>query len=161
MTLKNDGKSEEELNLSFQNWHKEFDKFWLKNSKVWKVHTLMGCFWAKYIMVKLKKYRGVIFDKTRVWCKIWRKTDLWFGKWLEEFGMFSPEHPKVSKLGLSLDAFTQSKKFMKLKLTGDLFVMKMKNDSKFEKKRICPFKVNIRNLTNFDPSAQKSQKFAL
>ena len=50
---------------------------------------------------------------------------------------------------------------MKLKLTGDLFVMKMKNDSKFEKKRICPFKVNIRNLTNFDPSAQKSQKFAL
>ena len=34
---------------------------------------------------------------------------------------------------------------MKLKLTGDLFVMKMKNDSKFEKKWIFPFKVNIRN----------------
>ena len=48
--------------------------------------------------------------------------------------MFSPEHTKVLKLGLSLDAFTKSKKFMKLKLTGDLFVMKMKNDSKFEKK---------------------------
>ena len=68
MTLKNDGKFEEELNLSLQNWHKEFDKFWLKNSKVWKVHTLLGCFWAKYIMFKLEKYRGVIFDETRVWC---------------------------------------------------------------------------------------------
>ena len=161
MKLENDGKSEEEWNLSFQKWHKEFDKFWLKNSKVSKMHTLMGCFWAKYIMFKLNKYIGVIFDETRVWCKIWRKTDLCFGKWLEEFGMFSPEHTKVSKLGLSLDAFIQSKKFMKLKLTGDLFVMTMKNDSKFEKKLICPFKVNMRNLTNIDPSAQKSQTFAL
>ena len=112
-------------------------------------------------MFKLNKYIGVIFDETRVWCKIWRKTDLYFGKWLEEFGMFSPEHTKVSKLGLSLDVFIQSKKFMKLKLTGDLFVMTMKNDSKFEKKLICSFKVNMRNLTNFDPSAQKSQTFAL
>ena len=30
-------------------------------------------------------------------CKIWRKTDLWFGKWHEEFSKFSPEHPRKSK----------------------------------------------------------------
>ena len=161
MTLKNDGKSEEELNLSFQNWHKEFDKFWLKNSKVWKVHTLMGCFWAKCIIVKLKKYRGVIFDKTRVWCKIWRKTDLWFGKWHEEYGKFSPEQLKVSKLAYWWDPLIQSRKSVSLKSTEKLCVMTMKNDTKFEEELTCQFKIDMRNLTNFDPSTRKSQKFAL
>ena len=69
------------IDLLFQNWHKEFDKFWLENSKVSKIYTLMGCFWPIYVMFDLKKYRGVIFHDTRVWCKIWRKTDLLFRKW--------------------------------------------------------------------------------
>ena len=43
-------------------------------------------------MFELKKYKGAMFHDTRVWCKIWRKADLWFGKWHEEFGKFSPEH---------------------------------------------------------------------
>ena len=38
-----------------------------------------------------KKYRGVIFHYTEEWCKIWRKTDLFFWKWQEEFGKFSSE----------------------------------------------------------------------
>ena len=86
--------------LLFQNWHKQFDKLWLEHGKVSKIYTLMGCFWLKYIMFELKKYRGVIFHDAREWCKIWRKADLWFRKWHEEFGIFSPEHTKVSKLGL-------------------------------------------------------------
>ena len=73
-------KSWREIDLSFQNWHKEFDKFWLENLKVSKIYTLMGCFWPKYIMFELKKYRGVMFDGTEDWCKIWRKTDLCFLK---------------------------------------------------------------------------------
>ena len=105
--------------MSFQNWHKEFDKFWLKNSKVSKIYTLMGCFWPKYIMIELKNYRGAIFHDTSVWWKSWRKADLWFGKWDEEFGRFSPEHMKFSKLRLSLDPFIQSRKCMSLKLKGD------------------------------------------
>ena len=64
------------IDLSFQNWHKEFDEFWLENSKVSKIYTLMGCFWPKYIMFELKKYRGAIFHDTRAWCKISRKADL-------------------------------------------------------------------------------------
>ena len=36
-----------------------------------------------------------------------------------------------------------------------------KNDTKFEKKLTCLFKIDIRNLTKFDRSTQKSQKFAL
>ena len=41
--------------LSFQNWHKEFDKFWSEHSKVSKVFTLRGFFWANYIFFQLKK----------------------------------------------------------------------------------------------------------
>ena len=53
-----------------------------------------------YLMFHLKKYRRVIFHYTEEWCKNWRKNDLWFGKWQEEYGKFSPEHLKVSKFGL-------------------------------------------------------------
>ena len=56
--------------LPFQNWHKEFDKFWSEHSKVSKVFTLMGSFWAKYILLELKKYRGVIFHETEEGYKI-------------------------------------------------------------------------------------------
>ena len=45
-----------------------------------------------------KKYRGVIFDSTADWCKIWRKTDLYVLKWHEEFGKFSPQHLWKSKI---------------------------------------------------------------
>ena len=38
--------------------------------------------------------------------------------------------------------------------------MTMKNDAKFEKELTCRFKIDMRILTNFDPSSQKSQKFA-
>ena len=50
---------------------------------------------------------------------------------------------------------------MTLKLTEELCVMTMKNDAKFEEELTCQFKIDLRNLTNFDPSTQKSQKFAL
>ena len=64
---------------------------------------------------------------------------------------------------------------MKLKFTGEPYVMTMKNDArrmmtmkndarrmmtmknvaKFEEEFICHFKIDMRNLTNFDPSTQK------
>ena len=37
-----------EIDLSVQNWHEEFDEFWLKHLKISKICTLMGCFWPKY-----------------------------------------------------------------------------------------------------------------
>ena len=60
----------------------------------------MGCFWPKYIMLQLRKYRAVMFDGTQDCLK------------------------------------------------------------KIEGKLICCFK-NDKNLVNFDPSTQKSQKCAL
>ena len=50
---------------------------------------------------------------------------------------------------------------MSLKFTGELCVMTMKNDAKFEKELTCRFKIDMENLTNFDSSTQKSQKYVL
>ena len=43
------------IDLSFKNWHKRFDKFWPQHSKVSKIFSLMGSWWAKYILFELKK----------------------------------------------------------------------------------------------------------
>ena len=104
------------------------------DSSTWKyqkICTLMGCLWPKY-MFKRKKYRWVMFDSTEYWWKIWRKTDLCFRKWHEEFGEISPEYLEASKLGLLWDLFIQSTKLISLKLTGELCVMTRNNDANFE-----------------------------
>ena len=50
---------------------------------------------------------------------------------------------------------------MSLTFTGELYIMTMKNDTKFEEELTCRFKIDMRNLTNFDLSIRKSQKFLL
>ena len=49
---------------------------------------------------------------------------------------------------------------MSLKFTGELCVMAMNNDVKFEEELICQFKPDMRDMINFDQSTQKSKKFA-
>ena len=49
---------------------------------------------------------------------------------------------------------------MSLKFTGEFCVMTMKNDTKFEQELTCHFKIDMKHLTNFDPSTPKSQKSA-
>ena len=39
--------------------------------------------------------------------------------------------------------------------------MKLKRDAKFGEEFTCCFKIDIRNLTNFDPISRKSPKFSL
>ena len=51
--------------------------------------------------------------------------------------------------------------FRNLKFTGELCVMTKKNDAKFEKELICEFKIDMRNLSNFGPCTQRSEKVAL
>ena len=82
----------------------------------------------------------------------WRKTYLWFEKLIEKFRKFSPEHLKVSKLGLWLGPFIQSRKGMTLKFAEELCVMTMKNNAKFEEEFTCHFKTDMRDLTNFEHS---------
>ena len=50
---------------------------------------------------------------------------------------------------------------MTLRFTGELCGMRIKNDTKIEEKLTYQLKIDVRNLTNFDLSTQKSQKLAL
>ena len=38
--------------------------------------------------------------------------------------------------------------------------MTLKNDERFEEKLTCSFQIDMKNLTNLDPSTRKPQKFA-
>ena len=60
-----------------------------------------------------------------------------------------------------LKIWTFSRKCMSLRFAGELCVQTMKNDAKFQEDLTCQFKIDIRSLTNFEPSTQKSQKCAL
>ena len=150
------------IDLSFQNWHKQFDEFWLEHWKVSKIYTLMGCFWPKYIMFELKKVQ-----RSYVWWH-WRLMQNLKENWLvlskmtwRIWQIFTRACSKVWNLGLLLGPFIQSRKCMSLKFTRVLCVVTMKNDTKFEKESTCLFKIDTRNLANFDPSTWKSQTFAL
>ena len=46
---------------------------------------------------------------------------------------------------------------MSLKFTEELCVITIENDEKCEEELTCQFKIDMRNLTNFDPS--KNLKF--
>ena len=50
---------------------------------------------------------------------------------------------------------------MSLNFPEELCVMTMKNDTKIEEELTFRFKIDMRNLTNFDSSTPKSKKFAL
>ena len=65
------------------------------------------------------------------------------------------------KIGTLMGSFILSRKCMSSKFTGEFCVMKMKNYANFEEESTGQFKIDMRNLTNFDPSTQKSQKFTL
>ena len=93
------------IDLPFQNWHGEFDKFWLEHLEVSKMFTLMCSFWAEYILFELKKYRGVIFHDTEEWYKIWRGIDMSFQNWHGEFDKFWPKHLKISKILTLMGSF--------------------------------------------------------
>ena len=93
------------IDLSFQNWHKEFDEIWPEHLKVSNIFILMGSFWAKYILFELKKYRGVIFHETEEGCKIWRGIDLSFQNWHKEFDEIWPEDLKVSNIFILMGSF--------------------------------------------------------
>ena len=60
-----------------------------------------------------------------------------------------------------MGTFYPKQKFMSLTFTGEFCIVTIKNDAKFEQELTDQFKIDMRNLTNFDPSTRKSQNFAL
>ena len=66
---------------------------------------------------------------------------------------------KASKLRFWWNPLIQSRKSITLKFTEELCAMTMKNDAKFKEEFTFRFKIDIRNLANFDLSTWKSQNF--
>ena len=106
MTMKNDTKIEEKNLLVVLKLAREI---------LWILTRALG---------GLKKFNGLLvtkvynfWTKKEEWCKICRKTDLWFEKWHEKFGRFSQKDLKVSKLRLWWDSFVQSRKGVTIKFT--------------------------------------------
>ena len=147
------------IDLSFQNWHKKFDKFWPEHSKVSKIFTLMGSLWAKYILFELKKYRGVIFHETKEGYKIWRGIDLPFPNWHKEFDKFWPEHQKGSKIFTLMGYFWTKYILFELKKYRRIIFMTLKSDAKFEENLTCCLENDMRNLANFPQSTRKCQNW--
>ena len=138
------------IDLSFQNWQKEFDKFWPGHLKVPNIFTLIGSFWAKYILFGLKKYRGVISLETEEGYNIWRGIDWSFQNWHKEFDELWPEHSKVSKIFTLMVSFWANYIFFEIKKsTEELPFITLKSDTKFEEKMTCRLENDMRNLANF------------
>ena len=93
------------IELSFQNWHEEFDEFWPKHLKVSKIFILMGSYWAKYILFELKMNRGVICHENEEGYTICRGIDSSFQNWHKEFDKIWPEHSKVSKIFILMGSY--------------------------------------------------------
>ena len=105
-------------NFLFQKWH-EFGELIrvLKSLKFFYFDWSLLC---KVYNVWSKKVQRIYIS----WQ--WRvMQNLQFGKWHEEFGKFSPEHKKISKLGPWWHPFVRI-------YTGELCVMRIKNDAKIE-----------------------------
>ena len=128
--------------------------------EVSKIFILMCSFWAKYILFELKKYRGIIYHETEERYNIWRGRDLLFQNWhveirqnltwaLQNLKNFHFNWLLLSKLYILWAKKVQRYSFMKLK-----------RDTKFEEESTPRFKIGVRNLTKFDPSTRKSQKFS-
>ena len=138
------------IDLSFQNWQKEFDKCWPGHLKVPNIFTWIGFFWAKYILFELKKYREVISLETEEGYNICRGINWSFQNWHKEFDELWPEHSKVSKIFTLMDSFWANYIFFEIKKsTEELFFITLKSDTKFEERLTCRLENDMRNLANF------------
>ena len=127
----------------------------LKNLRFnWLLVNKLYNFWAKKVQKSYLSWHWRVIQNLKnnllvIWKMIW-------GIW-QNF----TRALKVSKLGLRWDPFAQSRKCMSLQFTEKLCVITMKNDAKFEEGLSCHFKIDMRNLTNFDITIRKSKNFAL
>ena len=75
----------------------------------------MGSFNPNLKTYELKIHRVVICHDNEELCKIWRRTDLSFQSWHEEFDEFWPEHLKISQIFILMGSFWAEYIFFELK----------------------------------------------
>ena len=141
------------IELLFQNWHEEIDKFWPKHSEVSKMWSLMGSFWPKCIMFELS------FMTLKCDAKFEEKIACCLENDIRN--MFLPEHAKDSKLGLWQDPFIQSRKCMSSKFRVELCVMTIKNNAKLEEELTLSIQDWLEEFDNFWPENSKISKICI
>ena len=111
--------STKKVQRSYVSWHwsvmQNLEKNWFTVSKMtniltWPLKSLENLHFDWFLLCKVnnvrpEKYRRVVFHDNEKSCKIWRKTDLSFGKWHEEFGKFLP----LYLMALKIDAKFEGK----------------------------------------------------
>ena len=162
MTMKNNTKIEDELTCLFKtdvrnltNLARALEspkKLCFNGLLVTKIYNV----WAETVQRSHLSWHWRVMQNLKK-----KQADLWFEKWHKIFGKFSPEHLKMSNLGLWQNLFVQSRKCTSLKFIEEVCLVTMKNDAKFEEELTCHLKIGMRNLTNFDSNIRRSKKFAL
>ena len=147
--------------LRFENWHEEYGKFSPEQLNVSK----LAYWWDPLIQSRksgsLNSTEKLCHD-IEEWCKIWRGIDLSFQNWHKEFNEFWPEYLKVPKIFILMCPFWAKYVLFVLKIyREELPLMKLKRNTKFGEESTCLLKIGIRNLSNFDLSSRKSQRFSL
>ena len=89
--------------LLFQKWQ-EFGELWSEHSKVSKICTLISSFRAKHITFDLKSTEELSTVILKSYAKFEEKL-MWFGKWHEEFVIFSSENLWSVKIDTFMASF--------------------------------------------------------
>ena len=121
---------------------------WLFLTKLYNVRAekvQMSYVWLQSILVQNSKENWLVFPKI-------------YMRNLVNFHQSTWKSPNWDHDGILL---SKVKNGVSLKIAGELCVMTMTNDAKFEEELTCQFKIEMRNLTNFDLSTRKSQKSTL
>ena len=163
--------SPEKVQRTYVSWHWRVTQNLKKN---WFVVSIMTSIWwilmrapeslkhlhfdwfllCKVYHVSLKKvlrsylswYWTVFQNFKKNWLVVWKMTGaIW----------------NIFTRALWWNPFIQSRKCVRLKVTEKLCVMTKKNNAKFGEELTCRLKIGMRKVTNFEPSTQKSRKFAL
>ena len=120
-----------------------------------RTQNLQKC--AKYITFDLRKYKGVIFYDTGVSYNIWKKLTRGFENDMRNLANFDQNTCKCQNW--DFDRILLSKiENAELKHYRGVMGNDTEEWKKLKDELTCCFKIDIRNLTNFDSSSQKSQK---
>ena len=123
-----------------------------KLTRIWRVLT-----WGLESLKKLRFDRLLLCRLFNVWPKKVEKSYLsWHWRMMQKL---KKNWLVVWKMAWGIwQIFTRTLESVKIRTL--MWSLTMKNDTKTEEESTCCFKIDIRNLTNFDLSFRKSKKFA-
>ena len=149
------------IELSFQNWHKNFEKIWPEYSKVSKNFHFNELLLSKVYIVWAKKVQRNNLSWNWRGMQNLERNRLFVSNWHKEFGKIWPKHSKVSKIFTLRSSFWAKYRLFELEKYRGIIFHETEEACKIWRGIDFSFQIGITNLTKFDPSTRKSQKFSL